>query len=176
MDGERNLKPLLAPIEIQSRFESLFLEDESTSTAKTAMGEMVEPKIKFRVIKPIKDLYTFQGKAIINSDQEGVQSEVVQIDIMQFLHRGAVLRNSDRVLAIVVNTGVETKLAMNLTKYRLKQSTLEYEVNMTLLMNFILMIGMSGILALANLNFNEKNREHHFYIYDNGPSNIEIAI
>lgn len=72
MDGERNLKPLLAPIEIQSRFESLFLEDESTSTAKTAMGEMVEPKIKFRVIKPIKDLYTFQGKAIINSDQEGV--------------------------------------------------------------------------------------------------------
>ena len=95
---------------------------------------------------------------------------------MQFLHRGAVLRNSDRVLAIVVNTGVETKLAMNLTKYRLKQSTLEYEVNITLLMNFILMIGMSGILALANLNFNEKNREHHFYIYDNGPSNIEIAI
>lgn len=51
---------------------------------------------------------------------EGSPAETISLDIKQFLHRGAVLKNSDRILAMVIYTGNQTKLAMNLTKYRYK--------------------------------------------------------
>ena len=71
------------------------------------------------MIEPIKDLYTFEGQAKIREDENG-PIQTVKLDMLQFLHRGAVLKNSDRVLAMVVQTGTQTKLSMNLTKYRIK--------------------------------------------------------
>ena len=55
---------------------------------------------------------------------------------------------------------------MNLTKYRLKQSTLEYQLNIALLINLILMLIMATALCLANLFCNYRNRDRHWYIYD----------
>ena len=53
------------------------------------------------MIEPIKDLYTFEGQAKIREDENG-PIQTVKLDMLQFLHRGAVLKNSDRVLAMVV--------------------------------------------------------------------------
>lgn len=58
-------------------------------------------KIEFHMNDPIKDLYTFDGQAKIRMDENG-PVETVNFDITQFLHRGAVLKNSNKVLAMVV--------------------------------------------------------------------------
>ena len=68
------------------------------------------------MIEPVKDLYTFEGQAKIWKQDCSVDSrkdssvDTVQIDINQFLHRGAVLKNSQKVLCMVVQTGPQTKL------------------------------------------------------------------
>lgn len=36
------------------------------------------------------------------------------LDINQFLHRGAFIKNSGKVLALVIHTGTDSKLIMNL--------------------------------------------------------------
>ena len=126
LDGERNLKPLLVPIEIQNSFAELFSCDQQSD--KQAVGNLGShaktPRVEFRVMEPMKDLYTFEGQAKIqkqdySADNGGIV-ESVKIDVNQFLHSGAVLKNSQRVLCMVVQTGPQTKLSMNLTKYRIK--------------------------------------------------------
>ena len=60
------------------------------------------------MIEPLKDLYTFEGQARIRKTDESVdvgKQEAIRLDISQFLHRGAVLKNSERVLCLVVQTG-----------------------------------------------------------------------
>ncbi len=64
---------------------------------------------------------------------------------------------------------------MNLTKYRLKFSTLEHQTNMALVFNVILMFVMAGCLTVANYNFSERNRDKDWYIYESAPENGEIA-
>ena len=65
---------------------------------------------------------------------------------------------------------------MNLTKYRVKQSTLEHQVNISLLLNLILMLAMAGSLALANYHFSETKRDTHWYLFDKAPSSGEISL
>lgn len=65
---------------------------------------------------------------------------------------------------------------MNLTKYRLKQSTLEYQLNIALLINLILMLIMATALCLANLFFNYRNRDRHWYIYEKALPNGNISL
>jgi len=47
---------------------------------------------------------------------------------------------------------------------------------MALLMNLGLMLTMATALSLANLAFNNRNRENYWYIYDRAPSNETIAL
>ena len=68
----------------------------------------IEPKIRFILSKPVQDLYTFEGHAKIKHDEIKL-CERVNFGISQFLHRGAVLRNSERAIALVIATGKQTK-------------------------------------------------------------------
>ena len=43
-----------------------------------------------------------------------------ELKLVNFLHRGSILKNSVKVDAVVVYTGVESKLAMNVQKPRIK--------------------------------------------------------
>ena len=65
------------------------------------------------MISSIKDLYTFDGRITIKGG-EGVADRIVSLTKDQFLHKGATLKDSDRVLGLVVYTGSETKVALNL--------------------------------------------------------------
>ena len=86
MDGERNLKSKLALRDVQNNFETL----------------MKNLAFQIEIPLPTKELYDFNGQ--INTDKE------FNISGVQFIPRGSVLRNSGSIHAVVVYTGVETKL------------------------------------------------------------------
>ena len=58
LDGERNLKPKLASINVSKNFDELFDLTASTQSAKLSLD----------CIKPIKDLYTFDGRLKMQLD------------------------------------------------------------------------------------------------------------
>ena len=112
LDGERNLKPKLAPPETQDKLQNL-------SAGLTVDAEA-----------PIKDIYRFDGT--VNGK--------FKADLKQFLPRGSYIKNSNDVYAIVVYTGVETKLVMNQGKYNFKVATLTNQFNMWLLFHVLLFV------------------------------------
>ena len=111
------------------------------------------------MIKPFKDLNTFDGKIKIQ-DPDGGPANSIMLSRNQFLHKGATLRNSDRVLGLVVYTGVETKLALNLSKYRFKMSQLEKDTNWTIFGNLVIMLTFSLILAFCNYGWAVNHQDH----------------
>ena len=97
LDGETNLKPKI-PIK---QLEALV---KSTSDAESAA------KLKNIVIKashPDADLYKFTGEVNVGTDHN------FELDLKQFLHRGSSLKNSNYVDAMVIYTGIQTKIVMN---------------------------------------------------------------
>lgn len=90
LDGERNLKPLMSSRYIDYYFSRIFIEKQM--------------KFKAEFIEPCKDLYFYDGHIILSKSNPKTGAEkkkVIKVDIKMFLHRGAVLRNSGSVFAMV---------------------------------------------------------------------------
>lgn len=122
LDGMRNLKSLQAQMDIQNSFDSIF---DPNSSRKTLGKQVASRNIEFAITEPFQDLDLFRGSARIDLHGEGSPPKSVDLTIKQFLHRGAVIHNSDRVLAMVAYTGHQTKLAMNIAKAKSKKSLLD---------------------------------------------------
>ncbi|MFN9898479.1 MAG: hypothetical protein ACK55Z_06725, partial [bacterium] len=50
------------------------------------------------------------------------QAPLIDLDLKQFVPRGAHVRNSEHLYLLVLYTGKDTKLILNQGKYRFKQS------------------------------------------------------
>ena len=105
-------------------------------------------------INPIKELYSWQGK--IDADIDGELTSH-KVDINSFLHCGSSLENSGSVVALVVYTGPETKLIMNLGKYKFKQSQFEKVLNGVLCFNLACAIILAIINVLLYRGFTKKH-------------------
>jgi magnesium-transporting ATPase (P-type) len=151
LDGERTLKPKFAPLEVQTAFHDIFTRHS-------------EPGWKFRIdsIAPSKDLYYFEGKITWNS---GGKDSTCDVNLNQFLHRGATLRNSGKVYALVVHTGTETKQVMNFGEYQHKKPRFERFFNLVIGGNLILMLVLCAGLTLANRAWNENHHLTHEHIF-----------
>lgn len=60
--------------------------------------------MKAEFIEPCKDLYYYDGRIQLSKYNQKTGKEkkkIIQVDIKMFLHRGAVLRNSGSVFALV---------------------------------------------------------------------------
>jgi hypothetical protein len=69
---------------------------------------------------PIPDLYAFDaGLKLVYKDK---QLPIIDLDLKQFVPRGAHVRNSEHLYLLVLYTGNDTKLILNQGKYRFKQS------------------------------------------------------
>ena len=90
------------------------------------------------------------------------------------MHKGATLRNSDRVLGLVVYTGVDTKLALNLSKYRFKMSQLEKNTNLTIGGNLVIMLTFSVVLAFCNYFFASSHLNHTYMLDDVNPTTLSL--
>lgn len=89
----------------------------------------------------------------------------IEIDLNQFLHRGALIRNSGRLLALVVYTGKDTKLIMNFGAYKFKRPHLEKLLNIIIGIQCLLFLAMNGGLTLGNLLWNKQNYANSYYIF-----------
>ena len=91
------------------------------------------------------------------------------------MHRGAFIKNSGHLCVLVIHTGTDTKLIMNLGTYKMKRSVLEQNINKVLLVNVIALIILSLISALVNYPFNLAHMEKHQYVYED-PKGKESAV
>lgn len=110
LDGETNLKR------------------RSALAATKGFGTPQNPGAgKIQATAPNKDLHEFDARLHLTKP-DGTE-KTYALSINQFLPRGAVLRNTEYVFAVVVYTGLDTKVMKNNTKGKLKFSTLEGRLN-----------------------------------------------
>ncbi|CAK3898983.1 phospholipid-transporting ATPase DNF3 [Lecanosticta acicola] len=137
LDGETSLKSKQAP-------PALLHSCRSVSDIRTCAAEFV-------LEDPNKDLYEFQGKVI-------VEGKTLPLTLNEVVFRGSVLRNTDSVVGIVINTGEECKIRMNAShKPSAKKPRLEKYANQVVLTLIfyviILSVGVSMGYLLWHSNF-----------------------
>mmetsp|Transcript_24250 Transcript_24250/g.37387 ORF Transcript_24250/g.37387 Transcript_24250/m.37387 type:complete len:196 (+) Transcript_24250:514-1101(+) len=148
LDGERNLKPKIALGMIQKQFGDIV--------------KMGNSNIELTYQEPSKDIYYFNG-TITNG------SETEEVGLNQFLPAGSNLQNSQTAYALVLYTGVETKLGMNEGMYSLKTSSTSQKTNFVLIINFFLIVFLIIVSSqLGNRIWLRINHDKHFYIYPEG--------
>lgn len=67
---------------------------------------------------------------------------------------------------MVVYTGTESKLIMNLGKYVFKMSSFEKILNRIMVLNLLLAIFIGLITAIVAVVFNNNNEDHEYLFYD----------
>ena len=129
------MKPKLANEILSANLDSLIGPKADTSKIKLSVNCIV----------PQKELYYFEGrlKAVLPDDPEFKQN----LDLNQFLHRGSFIENSGHVIAMVVYTGTDTKLILNLGQYIFKMSSFEKILNYIYIINLCMALLIGFITA-----------------------------
>ena len=127
LDGEKGLKRKVAPVSSASGFQY------TGESWKMLPGT----SLKVNADKPEKNLFVFNGN--MQRLDPGTQPE--QLALRHFLYKGATIRLTQSALVMVMYTGVETKIQLNMSKARQKTSFLEDRVN-------ILVLFLAGVQIL----------------------------
>lgn len=129
LDGETNLK-------IRQASPDTSRLDTAPSLADFRATVQCEP--------PNRHLYEFNGML------KDTNAKTIPLGLEQMLLRGAMLRNTAWVHALVVYTGHETKLMKNSTKAPLKRSSIDRQTNTHILMLFIILLALSLLSAACS--------------------------
>ncbi len=141
LDGEKSLKVRLADPDINA----------------LSVRERFVFHAKVRSERPTHELDHF-GASIVNNKVKFVVSE------KQLLMKGAKLKNTKWVTAVVVFTGSQTKLLLNTSKGRTKQSRVEIIMNRLILMILAFQVTLCLILASLAAAWQTKNSGKHTYL------------
>ncbi|CDF38411.1 unnamed protein product [Chondrus crispus] len=116
LDGESNLKRVIV----------------TSATAEIEHPSQLPPvKGKIRAQRPSTSLHEFE--ASIELSGEGP----VPLGLSSLLLRGSILRNTEYIYGIVVYTGFDTKVALNMRNHPSKMSSVERKLNWVVLMLLI---------------------------------------
>ncbi|OWR45528.1 hypothetical protein KGM_215959 [Danaus plexippus plexippus] len=131
LDGETNLK-------IRQASPDTARLDSPAALAGFRATVQCEP--------PNRHLYEFNGML------KEANAKTIPLGLEQMLLRGAMLRNTSWLHALVVYTGHETKLMKNSTKgvRPLKRSSIDRQTNTHILMLFIILLVLSLLSAACN--------------------------
>jgi len=163
LDGERNLKPKLANELISENFDRMF----------GPKAQQAKVELEVTCIPPVKELYYFEGRLKASLPEE--PEFKMNLDLNQFLHRGSYIENSGSVTALVVYTGKESKLIMNLGKYVFKMSSFEKILNKIMLINLALAISIAIVTSIVTVTWNSSHKDH-YYLFDRYNSSGEYII
>ena len=100
----------------------------------------------------------------------------MNLDLNQFLHRGSFVENSGYVVAMVVYTGVETKLILNLGQYFFKMSTFEKILNYIYVINLLAAIIIAIVTAGVAVKFRKDTETEAQYLWENFDTGPEYFI
>ncbi|KAJ2550178.1 aminophospholipid translocase [Coemansia sp. RSA 1933] len=112
---------------------------------------------------PNDSLYTFEGTLVSEGGKIGFKE--LPLDPTQVLLRGAILRNTDWIYAVVVFTGHETKLMRNASATPIKRTSVEKTTNRQIIFLFMILVLLSVLSALGSQIMTSRNRDHLGYLY-----------
>lgn len=153
LDGETNLKPKKC-LKATSGMSS----EEDIEHSKFLIDS--EP--------PNANLYSYNGvlryQSRKNDHTTVMQDAVEPVTASELLLRGCSLRNTQWAIGIVVFTGSDTKIMLNGGETPSKRSKIEKETNFNVAMNFIILIAMCSIAAIANgVYWNSDSSSSRYY-------------
>jgi phospholipid-transporting ATPase len=150
-----------------------------------------EKNLKKREVNPTinalsrHDRFVFHGKVVCESpthelDRFGgvILSRNVKMPISdkQCLMKGAKLKSTDWVTAVVAYTGRETKLMLNSSSGRLKQSRIEKMMNQLIILILLIQIFLCLIAAILAAVFQYKYSKEHYYLKFDDKSGLVFII
>ncbi|THH16206.1 hypothetical protein EW146_g4397 [Bondarzewia mesenterica] len=140
LDGETNLKPRKAV-----RATSVVMSEEDIERSSFVLDS--EP--------PHQNLYLYNGVLRYQNPSTG-EPKTESVTINELLLRGCSLRNTAWVIGLVAFTGADTKIMLNGGDTPSKRSRIEKETNFNVVVNFVVLILMCTITAVANGVFDAK--------------------
>ncbi|CCH61473.1 hypothetical protein TBLA_0E04190 [Henningerozyma blattae CBS 6284] len=148
LDGETNLK-------IRQALKCSYKIKNSHDVART--------KFWIESEGPNPNLYTYQGNLKWNDSMENeVKNEPITIN--EVLLRGCTLRNTKWAMGIVVFTGDDTKIMLNSGTTPTKKSRISRELNLSVLINFLLLFILCFISGVVNgVNYDRHPRSRDFF-------------
>lgn len=138
LDGESNLKRI--------NVVSVTSELTNASQLRSLVG-------KVRAQKPSTALYDFEASVTLDDGQPS------PLDASNLMLRGSILRNTDYIYGLVVYTGFETKVALNMRHPPSKLGSIEKKLNWVVLFLFavlaVLVIAVSIAAGLLQDNYGQ---------------------
>jgi len=145
LDGERNLKPKAAIPDIMNIVEEKGIEALSG---------------KITCSLPNPNLNSFDGAVEIEGKQYPLSAK-------QLLLRGASLRNTEKIVGVVVYTGHESKVMKNSENARFKTSKMEVQMNNLILRLLILqaLLYLAAVVGFLSWNISVYDKYRQFWTY-----------
>ena len=167
LDGEKALKPRNSFVHTAQLF---------------AENGLIRLANRINCEAPNSNLYNFKGNFEFFGDlrTKSVSGEykgtLYPLEKNHLLLAGAFLRNTDWALGVSVYTGADTKLRMNMSKRKYKESQIEHKTNRYILVIIVLQFCLCLVCAIASGYWVSQNMHEHDYvryesdydIYDNG--------
>ncbi|KAI4260614.1 MAG: hypothetical protein LQ352_000176 [Teloschistes flavicans] len=146
LDGETNLKSK-APV-------------PPVATACSTIDRLLACDAHVVVEDPNIDLYNFEGRVHIGSEDLPLTNN-------QVIYRGSIVRNTPKVLAMVIYTGEECKIRMNATKNpRIKAPSLQAVVNKVVVIIVLFVLALAIFNTVAYQIWQESTEEKSWYLVD----------
>lgn len=112
----------------------------------------------FVVEDPNMDLYNFDGRV-------QVDRKTLPLTTTEIVYRGSTLRNTNKAIGMVVNTGEECKIRMNANKNpRTKAPTMQAEVNKVVVLVVIFVLALAGSCTIAYQFWSKDVERNSWYI------------
>ncbi|KAJ1968558.1 aminophospholipid translocase, partial [Dispira parvispora] len=113
--------------------------------------------------KPNDSLYTYEGTLFSQGGIVGDQE--LPLDPTQVLLRGAVLRNTNWIYAVIIFTGHETKLMRNASAAPIKRTSVERMTNIQILFLFGILLSLAVACALGNAILEMRDFDDLWYLH-----------
>ena len=121
---------------------------------------------------PNPDFHKFDGKIKLNINNEEINENYLPLTINQMLYKGAFLKNTDWVFAIVLYTGLKNKIILNSEKPRMKLSQIENRMSNFLIWIFSVQIFLCILCSIMNKIAYDNHKKFYlnFIKYERSPS------
>ncbi|KAF7562215.1 hypothetical protein G7046_g1929 [Stylonectria norvegica] len=144
LDGETNLKSK----QLAKSFEGC---DTIEGISKCKAQLVVED--------PNPDLFSFDGRVTVDG-------KTAPLTLNEVVYRGSILRNTNCVYGLVINSGEECKIRMNSNKHpKAKKPALEGTVNVIVLTLAAYVIILSVGVSMGYLRWQKKTERHSWYLH-----------
>jgi phospholipid-translocating P-type ATPase (flippase) len=150
LDGETNLKPRLPLSAISERAR------KGDSEENTLLNLRAEVKCEL----PNRFISKFSATCEVQTDGDSV---VAPVELANVLLRGSTLHSVEYCYALVLNTGVDTKIMQNMGKAEMKQSTIDKKINTLIIWVVLLLCVMCSCGAIGSSAWNHTNMGKTWY-------------